>query len=155
MKKRLLTAKSTYQTVEYKNYWSNDQSQKCQIFEHLQNKCNRSLRCLYCKRNHQIKNHKCQLFTCKDKQSWIIQSWLQSNRNWWQWFIKAYDISNQLTSYRAQLYDQNKLLFNSTTSQRTASQVKNRKLKFSALTQIKINNKMKVRQCRRKNHQFK
>jgi hypothetical protein len=69
LKKRLLTARSTYQTVEYRDYQSNDQCQKCQIFEHLQNKCNRSSRCLYCKQNHQIWNHKCQLFTCKNKQS--------------------------------------------------------------------------------------
>ncbi len=52
LKKRLLAARSTYQTVEYRDYWSNDQCQKCQTFEHLQNKCNRSSRCLYCKRNH-------------------------------------------------------------------------------------------------------
>ncbi len=69
LKKRLLAARSTYQTVEYRDYWSNDQCQKCQTFEHLQNKCNRSLRCLYCKRNHQIWEHKDQLSTCKDKQS--------------------------------------------------------------------------------------
>jgi len=69
LKKRLLAAKSTYQTVEYKDYRSNDQCQKCQIFEHLQNKCNRLSRCLYCERNHQIWEHKCQLSTCKDKQS--------------------------------------------------------------------------------------
>ncbi len=69
LKKRLLTAKSTYQTVEYQDYWSNDQCQKCQTFEHLQNKRNRSSRCLYCERNHQIWNHKCQLPTCKDEQS--------------------------------------------------------------------------------------
>jgi len=52
LKKWLLAAKSTYWTVEYWDYWSNDQCQKCQIFEHLQNKCNRSSRCLYCERNH-------------------------------------------------------------------------------------------------------
>ncbi len=69
LKKRLLITRSTYQTVEYRNYRSNDQCQKCQIFEHLQNKCNRSSKCLYCKRNHQIWDHKCQLPTCKDKQS--------------------------------------------------------------------------------------
>ncbi len=69
LKKRLLAARSTYQTVEYRDYRSNDQSQKCQTFEHLQNKCNRSSRCLYCKQNHQIWNRKCQLFMCKDKQS--------------------------------------------------------------------------------------
>ncbi len=69
LKKRLLAAKSTYQTVEYRDYRSNDQCQKCQTFEHLQNKCNRSSRCLYCERNHQTWNHKCQLPTCKDEQS--------------------------------------------------------------------------------------
>ncbi len=69
LKKWLLAAKSTYRTVEYRDYWSNDQCQKCQTFEHLQNKCNRSSRCLYCERNHQIWKHKCQLPTCKDKQS--------------------------------------------------------------------------------------
>ncbi len=69
LKKWFLIAKSTYQTVEYKDYRSNDQCQKCQIFEHLWNKCNRSLRCLYCERNHQIWKHKCQLSMCKDKQS--------------------------------------------------------------------------------------
>jgi len=69
LKKRLLAARSTYWTVEYRDYRSNDQCQKCQTFEHLQNKCNRSSRCLYCERNHQIWNHKCQLFMCKDEQS--------------------------------------------------------------------------------------
>ncbi len=69
LKKRLLAARSTYRTVEYRDYRSNDQCQKCQTFEHLQNKCNRSSRCLYCKRNHQTWEHKCQLPTCKDKQS--------------------------------------------------------------------------------------
>ncbi len=69
LKKRLLAARSTYQTVEYRDYRSNDQCQKCQTFEHLQNKCNRSSRCLYCERNHQTWNHKCQLSTCKDEQS--------------------------------------------------------------------------------------
>ncbi len=68
LKKRLLAARSTYRTVEYRDYRSNDQCQKCQTFEHLQNKCNRSSRCLYCERNHQIWNHKCQLPTCKDEQ---------------------------------------------------------------------------------------
>ncbi len=29
LKKQLLAAKSTYQTVEYWDYWSNDQCQKC------------------------------------------------------------------------------------------------------------------------------
>ncbi len=69
LKKRLLAARSTYRTVEYRDYRSNDQCQKCQTFEHLQNKCNRSSRCLYCERNHQTWNHKCQLSTCKDEQS--------------------------------------------------------------------------------------
>ena len=41
LKKWLLAAKSTYRTVEYQDYQSNDQCQKCQIFEHLQNKCDR------------------------------------------------------------------------------------------------------------------
>ncbi len=59
LKKRLLAVKSTYRTVEYRDYWSNDQCQKCQIFEHLWNKCNRSSRCLYCERNHQTWEHKC------------------------------------------------------------------------------------------------
>ena len=66
LKKRLLAAKSTYRTVEYRDYRSNDQCQKCQIFEHLQNICNRSSRCLYCERNHQIWE---QLSTCEEKQS--------------------------------------------------------------------------------------
>ncbi len=69
LKKWFLAARSTYWTVEYWDYRSNDQCQKCQTFEHLQNKCNRSSRCLYCERNHQIWNHKCQLFMCKDEQS--------------------------------------------------------------------------------------
>ena len=37
LKKRLLAARSTYRTVEYRDYRSNDQCQKCQTFEHLQN----------------------------------------------------------------------------------------------------------------------
>ncbi len=69
LKKWLLAARSTYWIVEYQDYQSNDQCQKCQTFKHLQNKCNRSSRCLYCEQNHQIWNHKCQLPTCKDKQS--------------------------------------------------------------------------------------
>ena len=69
--------------------------------------------------------------------------------------IEAYDISNRSTSYRAQLYDQNKLLFDSITSQITASQVKNRKFRFFALTQVKIDGETKVHQHRRKNHQFR
>ena len=68
LKKRLLAAGSTYRTVEYRDYRPNDQCQKCQTFGHLQNKCNRSPRCLYCGRNHQTWNHKCQLPTCEDKQ---------------------------------------------------------------------------------------
>ncbi len=76
-------------------------------------------------------------------------------RHWWQRFIEAYDISNRSTSYRAQLYDQNKFSFNSIASQMTASQVKNRKLKFFALTQIKIDDETRVHQRRRKNHQFR
>jgi len=40
--------------------------------------------------------------------------------------IKAYNISNQSTSYKAQSYDQNKLSFDSIASQMTVSQVKNR-----------------------------
>ncbi len=75
--------------------------------------------------------------------------------NWRQRSIKAYDISNQSTSYRAQLYDQNKLLFDSIASQMTVSQVKNRKLKFFALTQVKIGDETRVHQRRRKNHQFR
>ncbi len=67
LKKQLLAARLTYWTVEYQDYQSNDQCQKCQTFKHLQNKCNRSSRCLYCERNHQIWNHKCWLFTCKDE----------------------------------------------------------------------------------------
>ena len=35
LKKRLLTVKSTYWTVEYQDYQSNDQCQKCQTFKHL------------------------------------------------------------------------------------------------------------------------
>jgi len=69
--------------------------------------------------------------------------------------IKAYDISNRSTSYRAQLYDQNKLLFDSIASQMTALQVKNRNLKFFALTQIKIGDETRVHQRKRKNHQFR
>ncbi len=69
LKKQLLAARSTYRTVEYRDYRPNDQCQKCQTFEHLQNKCNRLSRCLYCERNHQTWNHKCQLSTCEDKQS--------------------------------------------------------------------------------------
>ncbi len=64
-------------------------------------------------------------------------------------------ISNRLTSYRAQLYDQNKLSFDSIASQVTALQVKNRKSKFFALTQAKIDDETKVHQRRRKNHQFR
>jgi len=59
---------------------------------------------------------------------------LQRENNWRQRSIEAYDISNRSTSYRAQSYDQNKLSFDSIASQMTASQVKNRKLKFFALT---------------------
>ncbi len=74
---------------------------------------------------------------------------------WWQQFIEAYDISNWSSSYRAQSYNQNKFSFNSITSQMTMSQVKNRKLKIFALTQIKIDGEMRVHQCKRKNHQFR
>ncbi len=74
---------------------------------------------------------------------------------WRQRPIKAYDISNRSTSYRAQLYDQNKLSFDSIASQMTASQVKNRKSKFFALTQAKIDGETRVHQRRRKNHQFR
>ncbi len=45
--------------------------------------------------------------------------------------IEAYDIPNRSASYRTQSYDQNKPLFDSITSKMTASQVKNRKSKFS------------------------
>ncbi len=38
LKKRLLAARSTYRTAEYRDYRPNDQCQKCQTFEHLQNK---------------------------------------------------------------------------------------------------------------------
>ena len=75
--------------------------------------------------------------------------------NWRQQFIEAYNISNQSTSYREQSYDQNKLSFDSIASQMTASQVKNRKSKFSALTQVKIDGETRVHQRRRKNHQFR
>ncbi len=68
LKKWLLAAKSTYQTVEYRDYWSSNQCQRCQTFKHLQNKCNKSSRCLFCERNHLTWEHKCQLPTCKDKQ---------------------------------------------------------------------------------------
>jgi len=61
LKKRLLAAGSTYRTVEYRDYRPNDQCQKCQTFGHLQNKCNRSSRCLYCGQNHQTWDHKCRL----------------------------------------------------------------------------------------------
>ncbi len=53
-----------------------------------------------------------------------IEVW--QSYNWQQRPIKEYDISNRLTSYRAQSYDQNKLSFDSIASQMTASQVKNR-----------------------------
>ncbi len=69
LKKRVLAARSTYRTVEYRNYRPSDQCQRCQTFEHLQNKCNKSSRCLFCERNHLTWKHKCQLPTCKDKQS--------------------------------------------------------------------------------------
>jgi len=69
---------------------------------------------------------------------------LSIENNWRQRPIEAYDISNQLTSYRVQSYDQNKLSFDSIASQMTASQVKNRNLKFSALTQIKIDDETRV-----------
>ncbi len=69
LKKWLLTARSTYWTVEYRDYQSNDQCQRCQTFKHLQNKCNRSSRCLYCEQNHQTWDYKCQLSMCKEKQS--------------------------------------------------------------------------------------
>ena len=36
--------------------------------------------------------------------------------NWRQWSIEAYDILNQSASYRAQSYNQNKLLFDSIAS---------------------------------------
>ncbi len=84
----------------------------------------------------------------------ITSTWLKQ-RNWRQQSIKAYDISNRSTSYRTQSYDQNKLSFNSITSQMIASQVKNRKVKFFALTQIKIDDETRVHQRRRKNHQFR
>ncbi len=69
LKKRVLAARSTYQTVEYRDYRPSDQCQRCQTFEHLQNKCNKSSRCLFCERNHLTWKHKCQLSTCEDKQS--------------------------------------------------------------------------------------
>ncbi len=75
--------------------------------------------------------------------------------NWRQRSIKAYNISNRSISYRAQSYDQNKLSFDSITSQMITLQVKNRKSKFFALMQIKINDETRVHQCRRKNHQFR
>ncbi len=88
-----------------------------------------------------------------------VFSWLfnrkQSAHYWRQRSIEAYDISNRLTSYRAQSYDQNKFSFDSITLQMTASQVKNRKVKFFALTQIKIGGETRVHQRRRKNHQFR
>ena len=74
---------------------------------------------------------------------------------WRQRPTEAYDISNRSTSYRAQSYDQNKPSFDSITSQMTASQVKNRKSKFFALTQAKIDGETRVHQRRRKNHQFR
>ena len=69
LKKWVLAARSTYWTVEYWDYRSSDQCQRCQTFKHLQNKCNKSSRCLFCERNHLTWEHKCQLPTCKDKQS--------------------------------------------------------------------------------------
>ena len=83
--------------------------------------------------------------TC-DRGSWTISR---------QRPIEAYDIPNRSASYRAQSYDQNKPLFDSITSKMTASQVKNRKSKFFALTQAKIDDETKVHQRRRKNHQFR
>ncbi len=65
----LLFAKSTYQMIEYWDYWLSNQYQKCQTFKHLQNKCNESSRCLFCERNYLTWKHKCQLSTCEDKQS--------------------------------------------------------------------------------------
>ncbi len=62
----------------------------------------------------------------------------------WQRFIEAYDIWNRLTSYRAQSYNQNKFSFDSIVLQMTVLQVENRKSKFSALTQIKINDETRV-----------
>ncbi len=69
--------------------------------------------------------------------------------------IKAYDISNRSTSYKAQSYDQNKFSFDSIASQITVLQVKNRKSKFFTLMQIKIDDETRVHQRRRKNHQFR
>ncbi len=69
LKKWVLAAKSTYRTIKYQDYRSSNQCQRCQTFEHLQNKCNKSSRCLFCERNHLTWEHKCQLPTCKDKQS--------------------------------------------------------------------------------------
>ena len=117
-----------------------------------------------------IYNEKAQ--NAKKKQSYMIEQELAQIRlnndqkvsaqtinklscNWRQRSIKAYDISNQSTSCKAQSYDQNKLLFDSIASQMTASQVKNRKLKFFALTQAKIGGETRVHQRRRKNHQFR
>ncbi len=82
--------------------------------------------------------------------SWYLMS-LKQTHYWFelclwerQQFIKAYDISNRSTSYRAQSYDQNKLSFDSIASQMTALQVKNRKSKFFALTQVKIDGETRV-----------
>ncbi len=69
LKKEVIAARSTYQTIEYQDYRSSDQCWRCQTFKHLQNKCNKSSRCLFCERNHLTWEHKCQLPTCKDKQS--------------------------------------------------------------------------------------
>ncbi len=76
LKKWLLAARSTYQTVEYQDYWSNDQCQKCQTFKHLQNKCNRSSRCVYCERNHQIINvNYLRAKTSNHAITWFLDFW--------------------------------------------------------------------------------
>jgi len=131
----------------------------------LQNKCNKSSRCLFCEQNHLTWKHKCLLLTCREQQSCnhmiskccntCVANIYLNTLNWRQRPIEAYDISNRTASYRAQSYDQNKLSFDSITSQMTALQVKNRKVKFFALTQTKIDGETRVHQRRRKNHQFR
>ncbi len=69
LKKWVLAARSTYWMIEYREYRSSDQCQRCQTFKHLQNKCNKSSRCFFCKRNHLTWKHKCSLLTCREQQS--------------------------------------------------------------------------------------
>jgi len=104
--------------------------------------------------NNTLKKTKIDLIVVMIVKTHLITTVWEQN-NWRQQSIKAYNISNQSTSYKAQSYDQNKLSFDSITLQMTALQVKNRKSKIFALTQVKIGDETRVHQCRRKNHQFR